>query len=103
MQFDNCNLKPLRVYNQGFQIVRTTFRDLFVWSEVLRPSHSYGHVGMVSYQTTLFYLGKLDEAVNQYFVYIFSRLVTDNNPSLISGREEKDHRNYFMINPHKSI
>ena len=30
--------------------------------------------------TTLFYLGKLEQAVNQYFVHILS-LVTDNNPS----------------------
>ena len=30
--------------------------------------------------TTLFFLGKLEQAVNQYFVHILS-LVTDNNPS----------------------
>ena len=30
--------------------------------------------------TTLFLLGKLEQAVNQYFVHILS-LVTDNNPS----------------------
>ena len=41
--------------------------------------------------TTLF-LGKLEQAVNQYYVYILS-LVTDNNPS---GREENDSRNYFI-------
>ena len=44
--------------------------------------------------TTLF-LGKLEQAVNQYFVHILS-LVTDNN----SRREENDHRNYVMINLH---
>ena len=30
--------------------------------------------------TTLFFLGKLEQAINQYFVHILS-LVTDNNPS----------------------
>ena len=35
--------------------------------------------------TTLFYLGKLDLVVNQYFVHILS-LVTDNNPFLVSGK-----------------
>ena len=40
--------------------------------------------------------------VNQYFVHILS-LVTDNNPSWISRREENDRRNYFMINLHESI
>ena len=49
-----------------------------------------------------FFLGKLDQAVNQYFVHILS-LVTNNNPSSISGREENDRRNYFMIIPHKTI
>ena len=41
--------------------------------------NSYGHGGTVSspYHT---FLGKLEQAVNQYFVHILS-LVTDNNPS----------------------
>ena len=30
-------------------------------------------------------------------------LVTDNNPSSISGREENGHTNYFMINLHSSM
>ena len=30
-------------------------------------------------------------------------LVTDNNPSWISGRKENGHRDYFMINFHKSM
>ena len=38
--------------------------------------NSYGHVGAVSSPNHTFFLGRLDQAVNQYFV-----LVTDNNPS----------------------
>ena len=43
------------------------------------PVNSYGHVGIVSSPNHTFFLGKLDSAVNQYFVHILS-LVTDNNP-----------------------
>ena len=39
--------------------------------------NSYGHGGTVS--SPHFFLGKLEQAVNQYFVCILS-LVTDNNP-----------------------
>ena len=39
--------------------------------------------------TTIFFLGKLEQAVNQYFVHILS-IVTDNNPSRMGGE------NYFM-------
>ena len=46
-----------------------------------------------------FYLGKLEQVVNQYYVHILS-LVTDNHPS---GIEENDRRNYFMINLHESM
>ena len=42
--------------------------------------NSYGHVRTVSSPNHIFILGKLDLAVNQYFVHILS-LVTDNNPS----------------------
>ena len=42
--------------------------------------NSYGHGGTVSSPNHTFFLGKLEQAVNQYFVYILS-LVTDNNPS----------------------
>ena len=40
----------------------------------------YGHGGMVSSPNHTFFLGKLEQAVYQYFVHILS-LVTDNNPS----------------------
>ena len=62
--------------------------------------NSYGHGVTVSSHNHTFFLGKLEQAVNQYFVHILS-LVTDNNPSgMISEREENDRRNYFMINLH---
>ena len=42
--------------------------------------NSYGHGRTVSSPNHTFFLGKLEQAVNQYFVHILS-LVTDNNPS----------------------
>ena len=50
---------------------------------------SYGHCGVVSSPNHTFLLGKLDQAVNQYFVEILS-LVTD------SGREENDRKNISL-------
>ena len=64
--------------------------------------NSYGHVGMVSSPNHTFFLSKLDLAVNQYFGHTLS-LVTDNNPSWISGKEENYHWNYFTINLHESM
>ena len=58
--------------------------------------------GWSVYLTSLYFLGKLDKAVNQYFVLILL-LVTDKNSSRIRGREENGRRNYFMINLHKSM
>ena len=51
------------------------------------PENSYGHVGTVSSLNHTFFLGKLEQAVNQYIVHILSR-VTDNNPSWIKQRKE---------------
>ena len=50
----------------------------------------------------IFFPGKLDLAVSQYFVHILS-LVTDKNPSCNSEREANGHRNYSMINLHESM
>ena len=46
--------------------------------------NSYGHGGTVSLPTCnhTFFLGKLEQAANQYFLHILS-LVMDNNPSLM--------------------
>ena len=48
--------------------------------------NSYGHGGMVSSPNHAFFLGKLEQAVNQYFVHILSR-VTDNIPSWMIQRK----------------
>ena len=48
--------------------------------------NSYGHAGTVSSPRHIFFLGKLDKAVYQYFVHILS-LVTDNNHSWIRGMD----------------
>ena len=42
--------------------------------------NSYGHGETVSSPDLTFFLGKLEQAVNQYIMHILS-LVTDNNPS----------------------
>ena len=47
--------------------------------------NSYGHGGTVSSPNHTFFLGKLEQAVNQYFVHILS-LVTDKNPSWMFQR-----------------
>ena len=53
----------------------------FVCFVALRPkSTAKVMAGRSVHLTTLFFLGKLEQAVNQYFVHILS-LVTDNNPS----------------------
>ena len=44
--------------------------------------NSYGHGG-----TANFFLGKLEQAVNQYFVHILS-LVTENTPSWMIQQKE---------------
>ena len=63
------------------------------------PVDIYGHVGTVNSHNRTF-----SPAVNQYFVQIHVlSLVTDNNPSRFSGREENDRINYFMINLHESM
>ena len=69
---------------------------------MLKPSQHYGNVRTVSSPNHTFFLGKLDYVVNHYFVHILS-LVTDNNPSWISRREENGRRNYFMINLRESM
>ena len=67
------------------------------------PVYSYGHVRRFSSPNHTFSWASLTkQLVNKYFVHILS-LVTDNNPSWISGREENGRRNYFMINLCKSM
>ena len=48
--------------------------------------NSYGHGGTVSSPNHTFFLGKLEQAVNQCFVHILL-LVTDNNPSWINSAD----------------
>ena len=48
--------------------------------------NSYGHCGTVSSPNHTFFLGRLEQAVNQLFVHILS-LVTDNNPSWMNQRK----------------
>ena len=61
---------------------------LFVCFVALRPkSTAMVMAGRSVHLTTLFFLGKLVQAIRQKFVHILS-LVTDNNPSwMIQGKE----------------
>ena len=45
---------------------------MIFWFDLLLyiTGNSYGHVGMVSSPNHTFFLGKLEQAVNQYFVHI---------------------------------
>ena len=58
--------------------------------------NSYGHGGTVSSPN---HTGKLEQAVNQYFVCKLTSTLLE----WFSGREENDRRNYFMINLHESM
>ena len=59
------------------------FVCLFVFLLYILSQQLYGHGGTVSSPNHTFFLGKLKQAVNRYFVHILS-LVTDNN--LAEGR-----------------
>ena len=52
----------------------------FVCFVALRPKSTAMVMAGQSVHLTTFFLGKIEHAVNQYFVHILS-LVTDNNPS----------------------
>ena len=54
--------------------------SLFVCFVALRPKSTAIVIAGRSVHLPHFFLGKLEQAVNQYFVRILS-LVTDNNPS----------------------
>ena len=84
--------------------VRASPTSVFVCFVALRPKSTAMVMAWRSFKLTTLFLGKLDQVVNQYFVHILS-LVTDNNPSWMIQQKggENDRRNYFMINPHKSM
>ena len=56
-----------------------------VWFEFFHLSELIWSYGDGHLTQPRFYLGKLDKAVNQFFVRILL-FVTDNNPSRISGK-----------------
>ena len=54
--------------------------SMFVCFVALHPKSTAVVMAGWSVHLTILFLGKLEQAVNQYFVHILS-LVTDNNPS----------------------
>ena len=67
----------------------------------LRPKSIAMVMAGQSFHLTTFFLGKLEQAVNQYFVHILSLVTT--LIERFSGREENNRRNYFMINLQESM
>ena len=59
---------------------------LFVCFVALRPKSTAKVIAGRSVHLSHFFLGKLEQAVNQYFVHILS-LVTDNKPSCMIQRK----------------
>ena len=74
-QYDHqCDLGPYSIKNQAYEREDDCF-------DALRPkSTAMVMAGRSVHLTTLFFLSKLEQAVNQYFVAILSS-VTVNNPS----------------------
>ena len=62
--------------------------------------NSYGHGGTVSSHSHTFFLGKLEQAVNQYFVHILS-LVTDNNQSITDFSGLRNRETHQELEPHR--
>ena len=70
--------------SKGFHMIGLTFvtplTDFWFGLLLYFQVNSNFHVKTVSSPNHTFFLGKLEQAVNQYFVHILL-LVTDNNPS----------------------
>ena len=79
----SLDLYPAEYVSMGVYWRLLCICDKFVWFGLMFnvPVNSYGNVRMVSSPNSTFFLGKLDSAVNQYFMHII-QLVADNNPSL---------------------
>ena len=82
---DQVNIVEVYLCNkttQGTWLVLCHYKwaDVCMFCCFTSQVNSYGHGGTVSSPNHTFYLGKLEQAVNQYFVHILS-IVTDNNPS----------------------
>ena len=77
---NSINIERVKRWTKGVFLVVCLFCSFT--SQV----NSYGHGGRVSSPNHTFFLGKLDQAVNQYFLHILS-LETDNNPSWMIQRK----------------
>ena len=64
------------------------------------PVNSYGHVGTVSSPNLTFLPSLTKQLTSTLYILL---LVTDNNTSGISRREENYRRHYFMINLNESM
>ena len=83
--------------------LRATFL-VFLFGLILNvPVNSYGHVGIVIYTFPGQYYWLSSLSVLLAHTFARTVLVTDNNPSWISRREENDRRNYFIINLHVNM
>ena len=67
------------------------------------PVNSYGHDGTVSSSNHTFSWASLNKWLTSNPCTYFCLLLTTTLLECFSKREENDHRNYFMINLHKSM
>ena len=65
--------------------------------------NSYGHCGTVSSPNHTFSWAGLNKRLTSNSCTYFRLLLTTTLLEWISGREENDRRNYFMINLHESM
>ena len=81
MKFPSYALDELKMHRR-ISLIQNNFEEDFVCLFCCFTSHvnSYAHGRMVSSPNHTFFLGKLEQAVNQFFVHILS-LVTDKKPS----------------------
>ena len=77
---DQESIQSSTTPDPGFVEISLTIINNFVRFVALRPKSTAMVMGDGQFTYPHFFLGKLEQAVNHYFVHIIS-LVTDNNPS----------------------
>ena len=77
--------------------------SLFLFCCFTSQVNSYGHGGTVSSLTTLFSWASLNKQLTSTSCKYFCVYLTTTLLEWFRGREENDHRNYFMINLQESM
>ena len=98
---DHFRLKQLSIASV-LSVSRQQPTLVLVWFVSLHPSQQLWSCRDGQSTLPQFFMGRLDLAVNKYFVHILS-LVTDKQHFLNQRREENGSRNYFMSNLCKKV